>query len=496
MRTTHMWRAATPAAALLMLAACAGDPAPSAPDADGAPPAASTSAAAPLGLVTCQGSVTTGSITCGNGTPSDSADGANVLLGGKNVYVEMGPTSCAGCYDGGTERFTFNMTLKNLSAQWLGSATSFSAHADGIRVALTSTSVTGGSGTITANNATSTGTFTAPNQSYWQLAGNLAPNSTSSATSVVLNVPSTVTTFTFQMAVSATIPQEAGILRWQSAGSLPGTGRGVSCPSTTDCVAVGDGGFIRRWDGTSWAAHTSNTVQTLTDVSCPTTSFCVAVGGSGVIRHGGSGTTWSEVTNPQGSNTLTGVSCTSTTHCVAVGTGGVILVWDGTEWAQASSPGSDNLEGVSCASTSWCIAVGPSTTAYRWNGTDWATQSIGTTNGSMFGVHCTSSSFCAAVGYRELRRWNGTQWLNPDGGTGTTSSSYWKDWLGVHCANSTMCIAVGLHGLFGWDGTVWAPQVNRAQVSSGTLNDHAYAANCPSATTCMIVSGSAHRGTR
>jgi hypothetical protein len=390
------------------------------------------------------------------------------------------------------------MTLKNLTAQWLGSATGFSAHDDGIRVALTNTSVTGGSGTITANNATSTGTFTAPNQSYWQLTGNLAPNSTSSATSVVLNVPGTVTTFTFQMAVSATIPQEAGILRWQSAGSLAGNGRGVSCPSTTDCVVVGDGGFIQRWDGSSWTTHTSGTSQQLTDVSCPTASFCVAVGGSGVIRHGGSGTSWTTVTNPQGSTSLTGVSCTATTHCVAVGASGVVLMWNGTSWSNSTISGTPNLDGVSCASTSWCVAVGPATTAYHWDGTTWASQTINAAGqpSGLFGVHCTSSSFCVAVGYRELRRWNGTQWLNPSGGTGLSDGSYWRDWLGVNCANSSMCVAVGLHGLFGWDGTDWSPQVNRAEITTGTLNNHAFAANCPSSTSCMIVRETAFRGIR
>jgi hypothetical protein len=496
-------RTALPAVALLSLMACAGDPTPVAPSASEPEPVATATEATPIGLVTCQGSVATGSINCGDAPASDTSGPANVLLGGKNVYVEMGPTSCAGCYNSGTERFTFNMTLKNLTAQWLGTADAGSAHSEGIRVALVNTTVTAGSGSITAYapSVSGTGTFTGANQSYWQLAGNLPPNSTSSAISVALNVPSTVTTFTFQMVVSTTIPHESGILRWQSAGSLGGTGRGVSCPSTTDCVVVGDAGFIRRWDGTSWTAHTSGTEQQLTDVSCPTASFCVAVGGGGVIRHGGSGTSWTTVTNPQGSNSLTGVSCTSTTHCVAVGTGGVILVWDGTSWSQATSPGSDNLEGVSCASTSWCVAVGPLTGAYRWNGTDWATQSMGTPNGppgGIYGVHCTSSSFCMAVGYRELRRWNGTQWVNPSGTTGGTGDNGrdWRDWLSVHCANANACVAVGLHGLHGWDGNRWTTLVNRAEITSGTLNNHAFGVFCSTATTCMIVAGNATRSTR
>ena len=116
---------------------------------------------------------------------------------------------------------------------------------------------------------------------------------------------------------------------------------GVSCTSASSCTAVGaynsgtyNQTLIEQWNGTSWSIVTSpNTSTTLSNdlygVSCTSTTFCMAAGfyftGSywQTLIEQWNGTTWSIVTSPNTSTTLSndlyGVSCTSTTACMAVG---------------------------------------------------------------------------------------------------------------------------------------------------------------------------------
>jgi hypothetical protein len=67
-----------------------------------------------------------------------------------------------------------------------------------------------------------------------------------------------------------------------------GTLNGVSCMSTTACVAVGDAGsevhlvpIVERWDGRGWRLEASARGVhdgTLLGVSCTSSTTCVAVG--------------------------------------------------------------------------------------------------------------------------------------------------------------------------------------------------------------------------
>src|SRR3984957_11099326 len=90
----------------------------------------------------------------------------------------------------------------------------------------------------------------------------------------------------------------------------------VSCSSTTDCFAVGDGGsgtLIEHWNGTTWTIVPSPNPSgqpdaELNGVSCSSATDCFAVGDSApepltdfavktLIEHW-NGTTWSMVPSP------------------------------------------------------------------------------------------------------------------------------------------------------------------------------------------------------
>ena len=115
---------------------------------------------------------------------------------------------------------------------------------------------------------------------------------------------------------------------------------GVSCPSTTRCVAVGDSynsvGFgatlIESWNGNSWSVSGSPnrpaTFNSLKSVSCWTVGKCAAVGWSDTnavtssLAATSTGDAWALTTTPnpgQVSNDLLSTSCPGAHGCVVAG---------------------------------------------------------------------------------------------------------------------------------------------------------------------------------
>jgi hypothetical protein len=171
---------------------------------------------------------------------------------------------------------------------------------------------------------------------------------------------------------------------------------GVSCPSSSSCTAVGTyvtaaGGqesLILSWDGVAWSVVASpdnsapSDSDALNGVSCPSSRDCVAVGELQPSSSGGrtlvesfDGTRWSllpshEVGPPSLDDALAAVSCPSPRSCLAVGNassspagGGRVLVesFDGARWSPVRSPGAgraSGLAGVSCVSPGRCVAAG------------------------------------------------------------------------------------------------------------------------------------------
>jgi hypothetical protein len=276
---------------------------------------------------------------------------------------------------------------------------------------------------------------------------------------------------------------------------------GVSCPSASACMAVGeyssgsDSDFpmlAERWNGKAWVILPTPSINaTGFAVSCTSASACTAVGekvtkaGVGVTlaeRWNGKAWTVQHTPNPGGVNgsDLDGVSCTSAWACTAVGSfgttaGGLTLAedWNGTKWVTDATPNPSlatnvGLGGVSCTSASACTAAGSyflmpegpgGTLAEHWNGTTWTNQRIpnppgnngdGNADGGLGGVSCTSASACTAVGSYDnnniiavtlAEHWNGTKWAIQH--TPNPSGATWAGLGGVWCTSASACIAIG-----------------------------------------------------
>ena len=273
--------------------------------------------------------------------------------------------------------------------------------------------------------------------------------------------------------------------------------RGVSCPSSSVCIAVGNRSvagnglpLAERWNGTSWSIESIEPTPNLlsgglTGVSCASPTACSAVGSYNTtagnqltLAARWNGISWSmqRTPNPAGAtySELFGVSCASPIACTAVGDYrnderqqlALVERWNGISWSIQPTPNPagatiSELNGVSCASKT-CTAVGGGTPgplgqltlAERWNGARWSIQPTpnpaGSTGSLLYGVSCASTDRrCTAVGsynYRQLvERWNGKRWSvrRTPSPAGEMSSAL----NGVSCASPKACTAVGSYAV-------------------------------------------------
>ena len=309
----------------------------------------------------------------------------------------------------------------------------------------------------------------------------------------------------------------------------------VSCPSASECMAVGrainhDGGYVplaEIWNGSGWRILPTPTAPAapnsyLNGVACTSPSVCIAVGGvtarTGFGAHGTlaerwNGTAWSITATPNiAQSFLNFVACTSPSACTAVGFGGggsLAERWNGAEWAVQPTPNPAGAGGVSflavaCPSRSACVAVGNyftdsgrgMTLAEHWNGNRWRIAPTPDTGGQLsilWGLACVSVSDCTATGNSDAQtlaeRWDGTQWSlestpNPPG---VPASALFA----VDCPSSSACQAVGTTGpqtlAEGRTGSRWRIENSPAEVGAQASQLAAVACTSPSA--CTAVGG-------
>ena len=265
---------------------------------------------------------------------------------------------------------------------------------------------------------------------------------------------------------------------------------GVSCPSSSFCVAVGeyfnqvaDQTFIESWNGTAWATVSSPDVsdtdlEVLVAVSCSSVSFCMATGYSvdaqgymQTLMEEWNGAAWSIVASPNASShdqNLEAVSCVSGTFCMAVGwyksqaEDNVALIedWNGSSWTLGSGPANGmEMEGVSCVEAAFCMATTTFTGSLespsfaQWNGSAWSavsSPSLGTLY-FLYGVSCSSATLCVAVGtYEEsgapptlIEEWNGASWTV---GNSVSVPGQANGLVTVSCLSAGFCMAAGYAG--------------------------------------------------
>ena len=229
----------------------------------------------------CRASVTSLSVTCSAPATADGVHAEQSIVGGQGVYVRL--TSSGVAYDAGTQIFSFNTTVQNLLTLAMATADGATRHANGVQVFFdTDPIATTGAGAITVANKTGTGAFTRGSQDYFQYGGQiggvdqpelgadgiLASSEVSAAKQWQLNVPNTVTTFSFLLYVSTET----------TAGALVSAAPQITSISPSPLVP----GATATLTGTNFDATAANNVVTIGGVAASitgatTTSLTVTV---------------------------------------------------------------------------------------------------------------------------------------------------------------------------------------------------------------------------
>jgi hypothetical protein len=320
---------------------------------------------------------------------------------------------------------------------------------------------------------------------------------------------------------------------------------GVSCVGSpiAYCALVGyyqiasgapNQGFIESWNGDSWSLVPNPNPgfgDELSGVSCTSSTNCVAVGvsypsdnpGGITLVESWDGTTWSVVSSPNGGepDSLSSVSCTSPTSCLAIGedyTGSwqaLVESWNGSIWSIAPNPNitgyvSFGISDISCTGSpiTNCLAVGDGSSAKgvwdtlveSWDGSTWlnvSSPNVGKDGNFLNGVSCFSPSDCVAAGFYDkygrsntlIQSWNGSAMAAvPSPNPGSTSSPYSNIFDAVSCVSSTICMAVGQSAadgdseLFGLIETTIPLTISTTSLPVGTIGS-------PYSTTLTAVGG-------
>jgi hypothetical protein len=185
-----------------------------------------------IALLSCVASKSELTVTCAEPQlPGRNRDGPvmDIIYGGQNTFVTV--TSSNVAYNSGTGRFTFDVTLRNLLQQPIGTTDGTTLAPTGVRVFFASgPTVTGGSG-VCAVLPDGFGTFTGAGQSFYQYDQVLALNQTSSAKQWTIIISPTVDTFTFLLLISAPVQFPTGYIEIN--GQLPVGSYGLLHPGST-----------------------------------------------------------------------------------------------------------------------------------------------------------------------------------------------------------------------------------------------------------------------
>jgi photosystem II stability/assembly factor-like uncharacterized protein len=262
----------------------------------------------------------------------------------------------------------------------------------------------------------------------------------------------------------------------------------VSCPTRTDCMAVGSNGaslpgsgvvVVTRDAGSTWTPATAPAnALTVTGDHCESPTDCTVIVSDGAVNRSAHSSDFGQSWQQEGSlppSFIPGndLACTPSGPCLVAGyvptsnghgQGAVAVSGDGGQtWTPATVPaGLGVLQSAACLTTSVCLAAGTTTTTVSDivpakgelldsadGGHTWAPATGPLPVDDVYGIACPSTRLCAMVG----TRWAGL----PPVGTGAvaqsvdggltfrrSSSAYVPITLtALSCATTVRCIAVG-----------------------------------------------------
>lgn len=281
------------------------------------------------------------------------------------------------------------------------------------------------------------------------------------------------------------------------------TGTDISSINCTgsDCIIVGSSSsaseiYVSTDGGNNWKSWATDlpavaNTYTLTDATCPSTSECLAVGSAAngstgsnasiILATDDSGTTWTATTNFPPNTRYDAVACMTPNDCVA---GGVEVPSDsgsvhsllrssdrGRTWSadvqlNVMGPGNGSVTSLSCPTAQECTGVGPAETVEQTvgkaplypfsvttsnGGEEWTVHDVDLYSASLYSVTCPSPTRCVAAGIDSGRGVAVVAVSDDSGQTwtlGYPSSASTLPILSISCGSPDFCVTTGGYGNF------------------------------------------------
>ncbi|HEX6369056.1 MAG TPA: hypothetical protein VF006_08985 [Longimicrobium sp.] len=461
----------------------------------------------PLAALQCTVTVARGEMRCGEAAPLGGGLG-DVMVGGQGTYVQL--RSANSKYDSIARVYSMDVTLQNLLGQPVG--TEDGTTPAGIRIFFyTPPAASAGSGSVELNNPDGTDIFTEAGQPYFLYPDVLAAYERTAPKAWKFDVAPGVESFSFQVYVSARVPNEQGVLRWTrekgdvvsrdlftvwgtgpndiwAAGSgvmmynngtrwvvIPGDWKGVveiHGSATDDVWAVGGGyGEIHHFDGRRWSLVPAiNENWSAVWAGAPDNAYVVGSAWGNVIRWNGTG--WDTVFPHAygrsfydvwgfGENDvfLTGGWWNAATQR----NDNFVWHWDGTAWDSTAMPAGQGIGSMWGSSRTELYGVGGTGNIQRFDGTSWTRVGAGVTSFPLRQIWGSGPNDIWAVGgytggaEAAVVHWDGVAWTAVE--TGAPGSV-----LGVYSPNPDKVYLVGRRGMIHRrSGGKWAGETSGSQ---------------------------------
>lgn len=201
------------------------------------------------------------------------------------------------------------------------------------------------------------------------------------------------------------VGQKTSILSWDGTSWMadPGTenyfSNSVSCVSPDFCMVSSNHEFL-SWDGQSWQLFSLGENHRTHYVTCTSSTFCMSsmtffygshVFGGYIARW--DGTTWTESIGAPHGSSFGLISCTSSTYCQAPHNPH-LYVWDGTAWVSREI--SFRYHTWHCFSSTFCRTTNRQN-IYLWNG-EYGVTEYWNPDSYINHMDCYSPTFCKSVG--------------------------------------------------------------------------------------------------
>jgi hypothetical protein len=216
--------------------------------------------------------------------------------------------------------------------------------------------------------------------------------------------------------------------------------RAIHGLSANDVWAVGDGGVIRVWDGTSWTFHSSPTSDVLDAVAVRGLNDVWVAARAGVLWHW-DGTAWSSSTTPSGAS-VAAMWIDNMGRVWSAGDLGTISIDGSSEIGTPSRTSGMAIHGTS-ANDVW--VAGFFNTPAHWNGSAWSEITIG--------------DFPVAVWATSTGAWVVGNWVWQCSATTCAQATPGVQGRGIWAAADNDVWVVGDIVPYHWNGATWAPVV-------------------------------------